>query len=95
MFKQSIGEFYLHGCSLYSLGHFMVKIMPKPPMTPEDLRALENAREEFHAAVKGFDNSVQDGKSITEVDGAITTMNQKMVAYRAFVEKFFTDYSQE
>jgi hypothetical protein len=58
-------------------------------------KSLEAACDKFHAAVKGFDNSIQDGKSITEVDGAIATMNQKMIEYRAFVEKFFTDYSQE
>jgi exonuclease VII large subunit len=63
-------------------------------MTPQDVKAMEAARREFHDAVKAFDATVQKRNSKAEIAEALNTMNEKQTAYHAFGEKFFNNYPQ-
>ena len=69
-------------------------LMPKPPMTPKDVKAMEAARREFHEAVKAFDAAIQKRNSKAEFTEALNTMLKKQKAYQAFGEKFFNNYPQ-
>ncbi|HXO97762.1 MAG TPA: hypothetical protein VN857_14340 [Chthoniobacterales bacterium] len=68
--------------------------MPQPPMTPQDVKAIETARREFYDAVKAFDITIQKRNSKAEIAEALNTMNEKQAGYHAFGEKFFNTYPQ-
>jgi hypothetical protein len=68
--------------------------MSPAPMTPQDAKAMETARREFHDAVKAFDITIQKRNSKAEIAEALNTMIEKQTAYHAFGEKFFRNYPQ-
>jgi hypothetical protein len=63
-------------------------------MTPQDVKAMEAARREFHNAVKAFDATIQKSNSKAEIADARNTMNEKQTAFHAFGEKSFNNYPQ-
>jgi hypothetical protein len=68
--------------------------MSKPPMTPEDVRAMATASREFHDAVDALTTALRQRKSEAEINEAIRTMEEKKKASVAFTEKFFNNYPQ-
>lgn len=63
--------------------------MPKPPMTPKDIKEMEAARVAFHAAIDALDKAFKTGKPEAEIQQAIQTLDEKKAAWVAFGEKFF------
>jgi hypothetical protein len=63
-------------------------------MTPQDVKAMEAARRDFHDAVKAFDATIQRRNSKDEITKALDAMIDKQMAYLAFGEKFFNNYPQ-
>jgi len=68
--------------------------MPKPPMTFQDVKAMETASREFHDAVDALTTALRQRKSKAEITEAIETVEEKKKASLAFTEKFFNNYPQ-
>ncbi len=68
--------------------------MPKVPMTPKDVQAMEAARREFHEAVRALDAEIQRRNSKAELETTFVMVTRKQMAYHAFGEKFFNKFPQ-
>jgi hypothetical protein len=66
--------------------------MPKPPITKEDVKAIDQAYNEKRTAEDAMLKAFRDRAPTSEIDNAIRRFNKARDDYYALTSKFFDNY---
>jgi len=64
-------------------------LMPDAPITPQVVKAMKVAYQEYEEAVQSLTIALQERKPKAVIDEAIRTLETKRAACGTFTEKFF------